>query len=370
VTLTPNLARAGWRGVRRVLNSRAVTALTVPHGVDRYLGLVSPLWSVREVRAVVTEVTHLTADSVTVTLRPNGNWAGAKPGQYVRFAVEIDGKRRTRCFSVAGATDGKIEITAKVNPAGTVSRYLKEHARPGLTVVLSQAEGTFVLPADLPEHILLISGGSGITPVMSIARALTARRHPGRITFLHYAFTPQDAIYRDELAAMADANPTLTLAHAYTDLPGAGRLDGLFDRGHLTEVAPDYADALSYVCGPGPLMDAVSALWAADGIGDRLLMERFTVPERAVDAENPVGEVRFVRSGISAPNDGRTLLEQAESAGMRPEFGCRMGICHTCTSVKPSGAVRNVLNGVITDEPDAQIQLCVTTPCGDVELDI
>nr|WP_245574115.1 ferredoxin reductase [Amycolatopsis nigrescens] len=373
MVLNPNLSRAGWRRIRRVLDSRVVGALAVPHGVDRYLGLFNPVWSVREVRAVVTGVAHHTEDSVTLTLRPNANWEGARAGQYVRLAVEIGGVRRTRCFSVAGAAhraDGTIEITAKVNPAGTVSRYLKEHARPGLVVVLSQAEGGFVLPAQLPGRIVLISAGSGITPVMSLLRALVARRFPGQVTFLHYARTAQQMIYREELAALAAACPRLILAPVYTRAPGAGRLDGRFCREHLLEVAPDYADALTYVCGPGALMDTAAALWTAEGIENRLLTERFTIRAPVTDAGDATGEVRFIRSGITAPNDGRTLLEQAEAAGVNPEYGCRMGVCHSCSSIKPDGSVRNVLTGAVTSEAGARIQLCVTAPCGDVELDL
>ncbi|QWF77901.1 NADPH oxidoreductase [Amycolatopsis sp. CA-230715] len=370
MALKPLAARAGWRRLRRVLGSRFVTALAEPHGVDRYLGLISPLWSVDEVRAEVVDVVHLTERSVTLTLRPNGNWAGARAGQYARVAVEVDGVRRTRCFSLAGAegrADGTIEITAKVNPAGMVSSYLKTHARPGLVVVLSQAEGDFVLPSEPPEHVVLISGGSGITPVMALLRVLAGRGCG--ITFLHYDRTPEDVIYREELAALDRANPALTVAYSYTGAPGAGRFDGRFHGAHL-EIAPRYAEALTYVCGPASLRDAVGAHWAAEGIADRVRTERFTVAPPVPEPGSATGEVRFTRSGRTIRDDGRTLLEQAESAGLRPEHGCRMGVCHTCTTVQSAGAVRNVLNGAVSAEPGQRVQVCVTVPCGDVELDL
>ena len=369
----PSPARVGWRRARRVLSTRVVTALAEPHGVDRYLGLVNPLWSVNEVRAVVTDVAHRTADSVTLTLRPNGNWAGTRAGQYVRVGIEIDGTLRARCFSVASSADrgdGLIEISAKVNPSGIVSRYLKRHARPGLVVRLSQAEGEFVLPAELSGHFLLISGGSGITPVMSLLRTLAGRPGQRRITFLHYARTQDDVIYRAELAELARADPRLTLVHAYTGSRGQGRLDGRFGRQHLLEVAPDYADALTYACGPAPLFDAVSALWEREGIERQLRIERFAGPAPVPETDRVSGEVRFTRSGVTVANDGRTLLEQAEAAGLTPEYGCRMGICHTCTSPKRSGTVRNVLEDAFSAEPDERIQLCITVPHDDVELDI
>jgi stearoyl-CoA 9-desaturase NADPH oxidoreductase len=80
--------------------------------------------------------------------------------------------------------------------------------------------------------------------------------------------------------------------------------------------------------------------------------------------------VTFARSGRSAPNSGRTLLEQAEAAGLTPEHGCRMGICFSCTSVKKAGCVRDARNGEVSAEEDEEIQLCVRVPVGDVTIDI
>ncbi|MGH2604322.1 MAG: FAD-binding oxidoreductase, partial [Dehalococcoidia bacterium] len=133
--------------VRQLLSSPLVAALATPHGVDRYLALVNALWSVDEVRARITEVRHRTADTVTLTLKPNGNWRGFRAGQHVRLGVEIEGVRRTRCFSPVSSAhrrDSRIELTAKVNPDGEVTRHLKRHAAPGQIVTLSQAEGSFV----------------------------------------------------------------------------------------------------------------------------------------------------------------------------------------------------------------------------------
>jgi ferredoxin-NADP reductase len=355
---------------RRFLTSRVVTALAEPHGVDRYLNLVNPVWSVREVRARVLAVARRTPDTVTMTLRPNGLWTGAKAGQYVRFGVDIDGVRRIRCFSLASAAGADpIEITAKVRPGGTVTRWLATHARPGLLVHLSQAEGDFTLPEPLGGHVLLISGGSGITPVMSIARTLRCLRYPGLVTFLHYSRTPADIVYRPELAELARSWPAFTVTCRYT---GRGGRNAHFHAQHLRAAAPDYADAYTFVCGPPTLLDAVRGHWADEGISERLRVERFTVasaPFRG-DAGEVAGELWFSRSGIRVPGDGRTLLEQAEAAGLHPAFGCRMGICHTCGSHKHEGPVRDVRTGVTSAEPDEQVRLCVNAPAGDVEIAI
>src|SRR5690242_8087656 len=94
-------------------------ALATPHGVDRYLELVHPMLTVRELRAVVTDVERATADTVTLTLRPTRQWRGFQAGQYVQITVEIDGVRRTRCYSPACSQhrpDGRIELTIKAPP--------------------------------------------------------------------------------------------------------------------------------------------------------------------------------------------------------------------------------------------------------------
>src|SRR5687767_10392657 len=111
---------------RRLLGSGLLEALAAPHGVDRYVELIRPAWSLREARAVVSEVRRRTADSVTLTLRPNENWTGFRTGQFVRLTVEIDGVRQTRCYSPACSehTPGHFEITVKAHPEGLVSGFL------------------------------------------------------------------------------------------------------------------------------------------------------------------------------------------------------------------------------------------------------
>jgi ferredoxin len=105
----------------------------------------------------------------------------------------------------------------------------------------------------------------------------------------------------------------------------------------------------------------------------RLHVERFVAPAPVLDpgaGATATGAVRFARSGAEAVNDGGTLLDQAEAAGLTPQSGCRMGICHTCSCRKLAGAVRDVRTGEISTAPDEQIQICVNVPLGNVTLDI
>lgn len=337
-------------------------ALLTPHGVDRYLELIDPMLVRHDLRAVVTSVRRQTAGTVTLTLRPSRAWRGFTAGQYVRLTVDIDGVRHTRCYSPAGSQhhDG-LELTIKAGPHGLVSRHLHEHARPGLVLGLSHPDGTFSLPDPRPDRLVLISGGSGITPVLSMLRTLVDEGHEGEVVFLHYADTAEDVPYRDELAALD--RPNLRVVLGYT---GSGEY---FSLDHLKSVAPWYDAAETYLCGPEALLGPVRASYAAEGLSERLHTEEFTPPELSFDTGSATGRVRFTRSGREVANSGRPLLEQAEEAGLRPEHGCRMGICFSCTQVKSRGAVRNARSGELLGEDDEEIQLCISVPAGDVEID-
>src|SRR5271166_3944918 len=157
VVLAPRNIRPSGLG-RRLLHSKLLNALAYPHGMDRYVELVRPLALARDVRAEVTAVRWQTPKSVTLTLRPNANWRGFRAGQFAGVSIEVDGVRLTRPYSPAGSQHARgreLELTVSTHPQGRVSRYLREHARPGMVVGLTQAEGQFVLPDPRPERVLL-----------------------------------------------------------------------------------------------------------------------------------------------------------------------------------------------------------------------
>jgi ferredoxin-NADP reductase len=356
---------------RRVLGSPLLEALAAPHGVDRYLELIRPAWSLHEARAEVVEVRRQTADSVTLTLRPNENWKGFSTGQFIRLTVEIGGVRHTRCYSPACSehVPGQIEITVKAHPEGRVSGYLNRAARPGMVVGLSAADGDFVLPEERPAHLVLISGGSGITPVISMLRTLCDEGHAGDVSFVHYAQTRRRVPYRRELGEIAARHPNVRVALAYTREAG-GALTGHLNRDHLRAVAPAAARAPAFVCGPPGLIESARRIWSEDGIEQLLHIESFLPPSLALPSDRAEGSVSFARTRELVPNNGRSLLEQAEQAGLSPQFGCRMGICHTCTCRKTAGRVRNLVTGDVSGADEEDVQICVSVPVGDVELDL
>ena len=190
----------------------------------------------------------------------------------------VDGVRHTRCFSPCDSehrADGRFTLTVKAHEGGVVSRELYDNARPGLMVDLEQAAGEFVLPRPRPHEIVLISGGSGITPVLAMARTLAEERHPGRVALLHYVSGPDDLVHAAELRRLS-AVPGFTVTLGFTAV-GGGDVRGHFTGGHLDVAAPWARGAQAFLCGPPALMEAVRGEYAERGLADSLHTEEFTL---------------------------------------------------------------------------------------------
>jgi stearoyl-CoA 9-desaturase NADPH oxidoreductase len=359
------------RGLRRLLESRVVGALATPHGVDHHLATFGARWATAHPPARVVEARRSTPGTVTLTLRPGPAWAGHQPGQHVVVTVPVRGARRSRCFSVASSAhrdDGLIELTVKATGRAGVSDHLVAAARRGQLIEMSMARGDFVLPQRRPDHVVLVSGGSGITPLLAMVRTLDDEDFGGPVSFLHYARTAADVLAGDELGRLAARRPSWRVVVALTGpdaRPDAGPT-GRFRPEHLEALAPGAVDAPVWVCGPAGLAAHVAAVWGEAG---PVNVERY----RLGPLPSPTGtggRVRFVRSGVEVVDDGRPLLVQAEGAGLAPDHGCRAGQCHTCIRRTLTGAVRDVRTGDVLDEPDQLVQICVAAPVGDIEIDL
>jgi ferredoxin-NADP reductase len=349
---------------RRVLGSPLLDLLTGPHGVDRYTELVEPTWSQGDARARIVAVQHRTPRSVTLTLAPNDAFSGFKAGQHVNLSAEIDGRRRTRCYSPASAEGTSlIELTVGLHDGGLVSTYLHRHARPGMVVGLDGVGGEFVLPDVRPRRILFVSGGSGITPVMSMLRTLDRRDTMPDALVVYSSPDESRMIFREELAALHGKHPSLTVLQRFTDT------EGVFALEELAEVCPDWRERGTWACGPAPMLDAAEEFWEQAGVPERLHLERFSLELGDSDAEG--GTITFANSGKTVEIDGATtLLEAGEQAGVGMPYGCRIGICHTCTVTMASGRVKDLRTGEEHLDPNESVQTCVTAACGDVTLNV
>ena len=346
---------------RRIL--RLAAAVTTPLLPDDYLDLVAPLRSGADLRGRIVAVRPETRDAATVVIKPGRDWRGHVPGQYIRLGVDVDGVRQWRAYSVTSAPGRRdpITITVKAIPDGTVSNHLVRRARPGTIVQLDQAQGDFVLPAAVPARVLLVTAGSGITPVMGMLRSGVLAG--ADVTLVHSAPTPADVIFAAELRDLAAAG-ALRLVERHTDR------DGQLTAADLAALVPDHLDRETWACGPIGLLDALEAHWTAAGRADRLHTERF---RPTVISPGEGGTVTFGRTGVTVDADGATpLLDVGEAAGVLMPSGCRMGICYGCVLPLRQGAVRDLRNGALTTAVPGDgvlIQTCVSAAAGPCDLD-
>jgi ferredoxin-NADP reductase len=351
-----------WERVRR-----AGSKLTTPLHPDDYLRLVNPLWSARELRGRIEKVIPETEDAATLVIRPGWGWRyDHRPGQYVGIGVQVEGKWQWRSYSVSSAPQRSmrtITITVRAMPEGKLSAHLVNGLEPGTIVRLAKPEGDFVLPDPPPDRMLFLVGGSGVTPVMAMLRTLD-RRGTVPDVVMHYSSTsPERMIFRDELTALAEKHDDLTFHERHTDT------EGILELSELDDLCSDWRERETWACGPAPMLDALTEHYEKAGIEDRLHVERFSLELGGEGGEG--GTITFQNSGKKVEVDGATtILEAGEDAGIGMPYGCRMGICHTCTLTLISGTIRDLRSGDEFGQPNEPVQTCVTAAVGDCTLDI
>jgi ferredoxin-NADP reductase len=344
-----------------------------PLQTSHYLGLLNPRWGTHALQATVEGLRDETRDVRTLTLRPGRGWRAHRAGQHVAVGVTIGGAIHWRTFSISSVPDpedGCITITVKAIPDGRVSRHLVYETQPGAQLLLSVPQGEFVLPEATPVRAVFVSGGSGITPLMSMLRHRAACGDVGDIVHVHYLRTPEDLIFSDELLAFEKGHPRYRLHLVTTRAAGETGIAGRFRSAQLDRLCPDWTEREAYACGPQTLLADIEAHWKGAALTHRLHIERFHAALAATPADAAGGRVRFARSNREVEADGCTnLLRIAEGAGLRPRHGCRMGICHSCTVTLRAGCVRDLRNDTLTNEPGSRVQICVCAAAGDVELE-
>ncbi len=352
--------------VAGLLSSPWLRPLNDLDALDDLVSQVDATWSLTRIKARIIGTVRETEDVRTLVLRPNQRWPGHRAGQHVLVDAEIGGRRVRRTFSIASApnADGTLAITVKRRPGGKLSVWWNECAAVGDVLTLGAPQGDFVLPARLPRRIVMLSAGSGITPVMAILRDLGSRWPDTRVLFVHSARSQAEVIFRDELEELARRRPNFDLR-----LHLSGKV-GRLDTATLLPLAQT-ADDLVFVCGPAGFIDSATRAWRDAGNQDRLIAEHFGLPVIAAGDDSVPQSVQAQRSGVSfVAGGGRSLLAEAEAAGLTPAYGCRMGICHSCKCRKLTGAVVDLRTGEVSDQPDQVIQLCISAARSALTLDI
>lgn len=361
-------------------------------------------WMAWRVTARVPESEVIT--SFHLAPQAPGDWRAFAPGQFLTLRLEVPGQPRplVRFYSLSCPPRQPGTYRISVKREGLGSTHLHERVRVGDVLSLQGPRGAFVLDEASTRPVLLLSGGVGLTPMMSMLHALAGT---GRTAFfIHACESAAVHAFRHEVDALVQRHPHLRAHYVYRQATGedlaAGRCHstGLIGRELLQSLLP-LDDYEAYLCGPPGFMQASYTLLRSLGLAvERIAYEFFgpaTVLEAAVapaaatpadaapaaaapgvpdtpDAASGEGADTLVRFATSArahawPPDGQNLLDFAEACGLTPAFSCRAGVCGSCSTRLLSGQVRYVEEPL---EPPAEghVLLCCAQPCGPVTLDL
>ncbi len=320
------------------------------------------------------------------------------PGQYLILALQIDGKRVNRTYTIASppSRSDYCEVTVKREENGLASGHLHENLREGDVINVSAPAGRFTFDGSQSKSILLIAGGVGITPLMSILRYLTDRNWQGDIHFLYCAKSPHDIIFRQELDDLDRRFPNLHLHITLTRADGAdwNGPKGRISADTLKKIVPDLTAHPVYICGPASMMEPTIQLLRELGVPpDQIKSEAFIAAKRAetglapaesaaVSADAPqsaspagdsgVPTLTFARSAKSVPlAPEKTLLELGEEAGLDLDYECRSGICGRCKARMLAGSVTMETQDALDDADMSKniILLCQAKSSGNVTIE-
>lgn len=388
--LPASLARALVRSPRAAQLARdgahLVRALTDKPRTSRTFGGGVAARASADVRLTVLEVRPETDEAVTLVLeRPAG--LSYLAGQFLTFhlATGQGPVRRSYSLSSSPSDDGPLSITVKRVPRGAGSTHLTTRARVGDVLLARGPQGSFVLRDEHDaRHLVLVAGGSGVTPVRSIVRE-ALRRQPARSVSLVFANqTPSAAIFVAELEALVDAHPGLELslfferdlAHAPRPRERVAVCEGRLDDGALARAELARAvrrggdDCEVFVCGPPPMMEHVRREVLALGVPEaRVHQERFGSPRAHTLTGGPTRTLTVGARSLAVLG-GETLLEASARAGVALDSSCTMGGCGACRMKLVSGEVELEEPNCLSDDERRQglVLTCIARPTSDVVL--
>jgi ferredoxin-NADP reductase len=311
------------------------------------------------------------------------------PGQFITLELPVDGEIIHRCYTIATSPTRPylIAITVKRVEGGPVSNWLHDNLKVGDAIRVSAPLGSFSFVHHPARKYLFLSGGSGITPMMSMTRALFDLADEADLVFVHNARTPLDIIYRAELELMASRLSNVRVVFV-CDGDGSGPAWPGF-RGRLTLpmlelIAPDFREREIFVCGPSPYMAAVRGMLTTAGFDmahyheESFDFEDHANPPDLFVAELPVQpsevlyRVEFTKSHKTILCNAETnILDAARASGIRLPSSCRRGMCGTCKSRKLAGEVAlEHAGGIRQREIDqGMLLLCCSKPRSDLVIE-
>ncbi|WP_126977657.1 hybrid-cluster NAD(P)-dependent oxidoreductase [Frigidibacter oleivorans] len=318
---------------------------------------------------------------------PSGAYFDHVPGQFLTLELPVPGGTVHRTYTISSSPSRPLSltITVKAQEGSVGTRWMLDRLKPGMRIKAFGPGGDFTLPDEKPRRYLMISAGSGITPMMAMTTWIWDSGHQPDICFIHAARRPQDLIFRQRLEHMASRTPGLKLHWVVKDDDDyrtwtgyRGRFNALM----LGLMAPDYLEREVFCCGPESFMTSVREMLASLGYDmanyhqesfHAPVEEATDVPEDVVPSDDRMAEVEFSSSGVTATcRETDTILTVARASGLNIPSGCTFGVCGTCKVMKAEGEVVMVHSGGISEEDveEGYILACCSRPIGRVVVEV
>jgi len=307
------------------------------------------------------------------------------PGQFITITIAPKGLPIKRSYTIASSPTRRdsCEISVKREEQGTVSAYLHDHVHEGEILQLTGPSGQFTFTGEESDSVVLIAGGVGVTPMMSVIRYLTDRSWHGEIFFIYGCRSESQVIFREEIEYIQKRHPNLHV-NIILEEPGDNAnslfLTGLITKDVLSESVPAIASRNVHICGPSPMMAAVKEMLVGlevptENIKTEIFagkLPRTKVSPAAIGESVPSAVVSFARSNKTAMlTPEKTILEGSEDVGVKIDFSCRIGTCGICKTKLLSGAVTMDIEDALTPEDKANniVLACQARATGDVAVD-
>ncbi|WP_159587752.1 flavin reductase family protein [Chelativorans xinjiangense] len=318
----------------------------------------------------------------TFAFRSEDGTVRHEPGQAITLALDLDGERHFRTFSISSAVgEGEgIELTVKAHPQGRVTPWMHRAFTPGFAVEASPPHGRFTLGLRRGGPLAFISAGSGATPLVSMLRRLAGTEPEADVAWLHFARTPAEMLFSGALARLQGRMGRLSVGFvASRPEPGWFGYRGRIGRRLLSVAIPDLARREVFCCGPGDFMREARLIHRAEGGDpDAFYTESFGAEleeQHREDVSSPADAAAFRLKvggqtiGIGA---GETILQACRRQGIALPFGCREGLCGTCLVRKKGGTVLMHDRGGVTEgqKEGGFVLACVTRVASDTEIEI
>jgi len=331
-----------------------------------------------KVLRVITE----TQDTVTVSFKqPALKKVKYIPGQYLTLVFSINGRRYIRPYSLSSApdVDATLDVTVKRVPGGVVSNHIVDTVKEGDIIQVMAPMGDFVLPdTDLTSKQLVLWGaGSGITPLMSIAKYALAKGIAKHVMLVYGNRSNESEIFSDQIAAMKASYPDqFSSLHFYTQLsvdPDTNPyiVQGRIDPQQVVSVIREFhalEDTLHYICGPVGLKESARSVLTGLGVQENdIFSEDFEIVRNPADMEDVItANISITLNGVSSVVEvarGKSILEASLDAGVELPYSCQTGSCKVCRGTLLSGKLKTIGIAHLPEElNDDEYLLCCSFP--------